>query len=110
MVEGEGYVKGISRQGVRRFVYDPDNDVCRSQENDRPKVACAAPTIGRVTSRHHGSNTLSHYATFHSDDGSVIPLYGKLANARHHPPAGPIEIDDRQRVAGRVHAVVMRRG
>src|SRR5215204_1593706 len=27
-------------------------------------------------------------------------------NARHHPPAGPAEIDDRRRVAGRVQAVV----
>jgi hypothetical protein len=27
-------------------------------------------------------------------------------NARHHPPAHKMEIDDRQRVAGRVHAVV----
>jgi hypothetical protein len=32
-----------------------------------------------------------------------------LPNARHHPPAQEIEVDNKQRVAGRVHAVVGRR-
>ena len=32
-----------------------------------------------------------------------------LSNAAHHAPAGPIEIDDIIRVAGRVHALVRRR-
>ena len=27
-------------------------------------------------------------------------------NARHHPPPQEIEVDDKQRVGGRVHAVV----
>jgi hypothetical protein len=30
-------------------------------------------------------------------------------NARHHPPPRAIEVDDKRRVGGRVHAVVRRR-
>ena len=37
-----------------------------------------------------------------------FPNYTKASNARHHPPASPPEIDDKRRVAGRVHAAVRR--
>jgi hypothetical protein len=39
----------------------------------------------------------------------ILDYFVKPSNARHHPPAGPLEIDDSQRVAGRVHALVRRR-
>jgi hypothetical protein len=37
-----------------------------------------------------------------------LPSDRSVSNARHHPPPQAIEINDKQRVGGRVHAVVRR--
>jgi len=44
----------------------------------------------------------------HSSLAFMSQIQRAQPNARHHPPAHKIVIDDRQRVAGRVHAVVRR--
>jgi hypothetical protein len=36
----------------------------------------------------------------------ITAEYGKMDNARHHPPPQAIGLHDKQRVGGRVHAVV----
>src|ERR1044071_3546841 len=41
-----------------------------------------------------------------SRQGVALFRFASRYNARHHPPRSPAKVDDKQRVRGRVHAVV----